>query len=96
MRLETTGYSIEQHPSAKGDRDRRVGRRVSVWSAATNDSPGEPISGRDKPLLGRCRITSLKVGRMEVRSLDGHQVMSFTGREFEALHPVVSLDPDRT
>ena len=29
-------------------------------------------------------------------SLDAQQVMSFTGRECEALHPVVSLDPDRT
>ena len=54
------------------------------------------ISGRDKPLLGRCRITSLRVGRMDVQSLDDQQVMSFTGHEFEALHPVVSLDPDGT
>ena len=53
------------------------------------------ISGRDQPLLGRCRITSLAVGRMEVHSLDSTPLvaMSFTGREFEALHPVVALDP---
>ena len=31
------------------------------------------ISGRDKPLLLRCRITSLRVGRMEVPSLDAQQ-----------------------
>ena len=38
------------------------------------------ISGRDKLLLRRCRITSLRVGRMEVQSLDAQQVMSFPGR----------------
>ena len=42
------------------------------------------ISGRDKLLLRRCRITSLRVGQMEVQSLDGQQVMSFPGRECEA------------
>ena len=51
------------------------------------------ISGRDQPLMGRCRIAALGVGRMEVHSLDGQQAMSFTGREFESLHPVVCLDP---
>ena len=30
---------------------------------------------------------------MEVHSLDGTKAMSFTGREFEALHPVVALIP---
>ena len=54
---------------------------------------GLEISGRDKPLMGPCRITSLGVGRMEVHSLDGTKAMSFTGREFEALHPVVALNP---
>ena len=51
------------------------------------------ISGRETPLVGRCRITSLAVGRMEVQSLDLPPVaMSFTGREFEALHPVVARE----
>ena len=51
------------------------------------------ISGRETPLVGRCRITSLAVGRMEVQSLDMPPVaMSFTGREFEALHPVVARE----
>ena len=54
------------------------------------------ISGRETPLLGRCRITSLEVGRMEVHSLDSTPpvAMSFTGREFEQLHPVVALTPE--
>ena len=54
------------------------------------------ISGRETPLLGRCRITSLAVGRMEVQSLDSTPpvAMSFTGREFEQLHPVVALTPE--
>ena len=42
-------------------------------------------------LLGPCRVTSLAVGRMEVATLDGNQLMTFTGREFERLHPVMDL-----
>ena len=36
------------------------------------------ISGRDKPLLRRCRITSLRVGRMEVQ---------FAGRPADDISP---------
>ena len=50
------------------------------------------VEGRDKPLMRHCRIVSLSVGRMEVHSIGTHPVaMSFTGREFEKLHPVVCL-----
>lgn len=42
-------------------------------------------------LIGPCRITALGVGRMEVQSLKGEEVMTFTGREFERLHPVIHL-----
>ena len=37
------------------------------------------ISGRDQPLLRRCRITSLSVGRMEVRALRTARVRSHPG-----------------
>ena len=51
------------------------------------------LGPRQASLMGPCRITSLAWGRMEVRSLDGQAAMAFTGREFEALHPVVALKP---
>ena len=49
------------------------------------------LAGHYGPLMGRCKITQIEVGRMEVVSEDGKEVMSFTGREFEALHPVVEI-----
>lgn len=50
------------------------------------------LSGRDQALVPRCDIVSLEVGRMVVRITDPDHPdhgceHSFTGREFEALHP---------
>ena len=49
--------------------------------------------GTDRPLVGPCRITLLQFGRMEVETLDHQLRLSFTGREFERLHPVMRAVP---
>ena len=71
-----------------------------LWSPTSGGLEGPPplldrldISGRDQPLLRRCRITSLSVGRMEVRSLDG---LLECGRIQEGYWAdLVIFDPDR-
>ena len=50
------------------------------------------------PLMGRCVITSMEVGRFEVQSLTegdipGDACMSWTGKELEGLHPKTLVDP---
>ena len=46
-------------------------------------------------LMGRCTVVSLSVGRMEIHSLTDNELMTFTGREFERLHPVVEVGQSR-
>lgn len=50
------------------------------------------LDGRDEALVPQCDIVSLEVGRMVVRISDPNHPdygceHSFTGREFEGLHP---------
>ena len=44
------------------------------------------IEGNDTPIMVDCEIVSMDVGRVVIAS--GDERMSFTGREFERLHPV--------
>ena len=45
------------------------------------------LSGRDKPVCGKCKVTVFAVGVVEVTTEAGHHIR-FTGREFEELIPV--------
>ena len=47
--------------------------------------------GRDQPIVGPCWIVDLSVGRVVVERLDGTARIAFTGRELEALTPVVRV-----
>ena len=42
-------------------------------------------------LMGPCEIVSLAVGRVVVRSTDKRELIPFTGRELEKLHPFADL-----
>ena len=48
-------------------------------------------TGHHGPLMGPCRIVNIEVGRIVVHSLDGTEMITFTGRELEALHPVIRI-----
>ena len=46
-------------------------------------------AGSGNTLIGRCKVLKLEVGRLVVVSSEDQALMTFTGREFETLHPVV-------
>ena len=48
------------------------------------------LEGSDVPLMLDCKITSIAKGRIEIRDDTG--VISFTGREFEKLHPIFQIE----
>ena len=53
------------------------------------------LTGHYEPLMTDCFVSDIDVGRVEVKSWDGKEVMSFTGREFENLHLVMEQRKDR-
>ena len=50
------------------------------------------LEGHGQPLMGRCYIKKIEVGRVVIVSEDLTEVMTFTGRELEALHPAIDKD----
>ena len=76
------GYRKRAFKRISSDPDLKVGTRLLRIEH----------EGRDKPLVGRCTIIEMKVGRMVIRCKDEDALMSFTGREFEKLHPVIKIN----
>ena len=49
--------------------------------------------GVSEPLLENCYVSDFQRGRVEIRTRDG-QAISFTGLEYERLHPVYELSEE--
>ncbi len=81
----------------EGGRRRRAYRRLAsdplVRVGATIERL--EIEGLPHTAMRDCRIVEFGVGRMAVRDARG-AVMTFTGREFERLHPVFAPPEERS
>ena len=52
-------------------------------------------TGHHGPLMGPCLIVDIQVGRIVVENIERTEQMTFTGRELEALHPVVDISTQK-